>query len=317
MKVILLTGATGFVGQRLYPALIEAGYTVRCTSRDPVRAADKHPDRTWVRLDVDEVDSIVQALQGVDGVIYLVHGLASGPGYEERERTAARAFAEQSDLAGVQRIVYLGGVEPVGVPSVHLQSRLATGRILRAGPVPTIELRAGMIIGHGSESWQICRDLAVRLPLMLLPKWLDTPSEPVAVDDVVAACVHAIGSGIDSGAYDIPGPEQLSAKDILLRVARLRGNATRTLRVPVLTPHLSSYWLKLVTGADFQVAQQLVEGLRTALISSGPRYWDFMEDFSVTPFDTAAQRALDAGKPSSRRVRALEKALGQLARKHS
>jgi len=316
MKTVLLTGATGFVGQRLHPVLVAAGYDVLCGSRNPDKAAKRFPQRSWLQLNVDDPASVESALKGVDGAIFLVHGLASGTGYEERERVAAETFANLCAQAGVQRVVYLGGVEPMGVPSKHLESRLATGRILRAGKVPAIELRAGMIIGHGSESWQICRDLAVRLPFMLLPKWLDTVSEPVAIQDVLAACCHALGSDVVAGAYDLPGPEQLSAKDILLRVARLRGTATRTLRVPVLTPQLSSYWLKLVTGADFQVAQQLVEGLTAELTSTGPRYWEHMSDFEVTPFDEAALRALDAGRPSSRRVQVLERIMGLLAKKY-
>jgi uncharacterized protein YbjT (DUF2867 family) len=306
-KQILLTGATGFVGRRVYPRLVERGHRVRCGTRRPDEARRRHPDRTWIELDVHRPELVDAALRDVEVVYYLVHEMAAGPGYRERELQAARTLIRAAERAGVERIVYLGGVRPAGTPSEHLDSRLRTGAVLRSGAVPCLELRAAMIVGVGSASWKICRDLATRLPLMLLPTWLSTRSQPVAIDDVVAALVEAATVECTrSMVYDLPGPETLSAKEILLRIARLRGTEPRTLGVPVLTPRLSSYWLKWVTGADYGIARELVEGLRTDLISTQPAFWDRLPEHRLIPFDEAARVALGDEPVGSRRSRALE-----------
>jgi uncharacterized protein YbjT (DUF2867 family) len=290
---VLLTGATGFVGEHVYPALVAAGFTVRCATRDPRAALARHPDREWVRADIEDREQLGAALAGCRAALYLVHAMAGGQGYEERERNAAHLFAEVAARCGLERIVYLGGVAPRGRPSRHLATRLATGEALRAGKVPTFELRASMIIGHGSLSWKIVRDLAVRLPAMVLPRWLATRSEPVAIDDVVAALTEALVLPLErAGIYDLPGPETMSAKEILLRIARLRGHRPITFSVPILSPRLSSYWLKLITGADYYVARQLVEGLSTDLVSSSPEFWVFLPQHQRLSFDDAARRAL-------------------------
>ena len=162
---VLLTGATGFVGNALYPALCAAGFSVRCASRDDIRATQARPERTWVKLDVGDRDTTARALEGCEVAYYLVHGMASeGAGYRRAELRQAEVFAEAAEAAGVHRIIYLGGVSPEEPGSEHLQSRQEVGERLRAGRVPTVELRASMIIGHGSLSWLIVRDLAARLP---------------------------------------------------------------------------------------------------------------------------------------------------------
>jgi uncharacterized protein YbjT (DUF2867 family) len=283
---VLLTGATGFVGGHLYPALVEAGHEVVCASRDPERAARRLPERTWVALDLHRPELVRAALEGIDVVYYLVHSMAEGEGYREREERAARGLRDAAAEAGVRRVVYLGGVEPAGPPSEHLESRLATGRTLREGPVPCIELRAGMIIGAGSASWRICRDLAVRLPFMVLPRWLATRSQPVAIEDVVAALVAAATvPAAASAVYDIPGPEILTAKEILFRIARLHGTAPVSVSVPLLSPRLSSYWVRWVSGADFSIARELVEGLRSDLVARGEPFWTLLPDHRLVPFD--------------------------------
>jgi uncharacterized protein YbjT (DUF2867 family) len=318
MTRILLTGATGFVGGNLYPALVEAGHEVVCASRDPERAARRHPERTWVRVDVNRPETLTEAFAGVDVVYYLVHAMAEGEGYRERELRAAKDVRRAAADAGVLRLVYLGGVEPEGEPSEHLESRLATGRMLRDGAVPCIELRAGMIIGLESESWRICRDLAVRLPFMILPRWLETRSEPIAIEDVVfALCAAATMDGEASAVYDLPGPEILSAKDILFRIAALRGTEPLAVNVPLLTPKLSSYWLKLVTGADFSIARELVEGLKSDLVTRGESFWDRFPDHERVPFDRAAARALSAEPKPPIRLRLLEGLAQRIARSAS
>lgn len=312
---VLVTGATGFVGSRLANALHDAGIPVRCGSRRPAQAAESHPDFDWVAFDLDDSDSIDAALHGARAAVYLVHLMADGEGYAEREREAAATFARLAAANGLERIIYLGGVAPQGPPSKHLQSRLDTGDILRAGSVPTLELRAGMIIGEGSESWKICRDLAARLPFMLLPKWMQSRSTPVAIDDVITGLVTALGLSLEGSAvFDLPGPEVLTAEQILVRAARLRGMEPRTLALPIISPQLSSYWLKLVSGADFVVAQELVHGLVFDLLPTQPSLWERIPGFTPTAFDDAVLSAMkeESGTPSLR-VRLLEAVARRLA----
>jgi uncharacterized protein YbjT (DUF2867 family) len=315
--IVLLTGATGFVGSHLQSRLVAAGFAVRCATRDPDRARGAHPEVEWVELDSNRSETLEPAMRGVQAAVFLIHGMGGGPGYEERESLSAKLFAAAAFRAGLERIVYLGGVEPRGVPSRHLKSRLVTGQILRSGPVPVFELRASMIIGKGSISWQIVRDLAARLPAMLLPRWLATRSQPVAVDDVVDAIVAALILPLDTaGPYDLPGPETLTAKDILFRIAALRGRRPLALSVPILTPRLSSYWLQFVTGADYQVARELVEGLSSDLVASGRDFWTLMPGHRLVSFDDAARRAMagDEGSPA-RRTRLFEWAVSIVSRR--
>jgi uncharacterized protein YbjT (DUF2867 family) len=172
-KRILLTGATGFVGQYLYPALVAAGFEVRCATRKPQEARKRFPGRDWVEFDVERPETIGAALSNCAHAFYLIHGMAGGGDYPEREARSARNFLCAAREAGTQRVIYLGGVLPASSrPSKHLASRQRTGEILRSGDVDTIELRAAMIIGEGSTSWTMVRDLAARLPAMVLPRWL-------------------------------------------------------------------------------------------------------------------------------------------------
>ncbi len=272
---VLLTGASGFIGRNLHGPLTAAGLEVRCLARDPAAARRRWPDRTWVGGDVGVPASLAPALEGCATAYYLVHGMGSGaPGWEDEEVRWAEEFAEAAGAAGVRRLVYLGGVAPRGEPSAHLRSRLATGQVLRSGPVPCLELRAGMIVGAGSASWTIVRDLAARLPAMVLPAWLAHRSEPVAVDDVLAALVAAAGLALpESTCWDIPGPEPLTGKEILLRVAAVLGRRPLLLDIPLVTPRLSSHWIRLVTRADHAVARELVEGLTSDLLAARPGYW--------------------------------------------
>lgn len=317
-RKILLTGATGFVGRHVREALEATSAEVRCGSRDPERAARRVPDATWCRVDVNDEDSLRAALKGCDAAIYLVHSMGSTDDYATEERRAAERFADACVEAGVERVVYLGGVAPAGEPSVHLASRIETGRMLRERCPGVVELRAAMVIGAGSESWRICRDLAVRLPLMVLPKWLQTRSYPVAIEDVVAAIVHAaLADAPDlAGCYDLPGPECLSAEEILRRIARLRGIDPVTIPVPLLSPSLSSYWLKLVSGANYDVARELVQGLTEDLLPTCPLYWDRMPDHELIPFDEAAARALEHEEPLPISTRWLETTIRRLARRY-
>jgi uncharacterized protein YbjT (DUF2867 family) len=290
---VLLTGATGFVGRNLFPMLCERGYEVVSATRSPERARLAFPDREFRRLDVTDADSALAALEGCQVAFYLVHGMAGGAGYEEVERQSARAFSEAAERAGVSRIIYLGGIRPRGPISRHLSSRLHVGEILRAGRVPTLELQASMIIGGGSESWRIVRDLAARLPFMLLPRWLDHQSQPIGIDDVTYALARSLDLPLPgSQALALPGPEVLSARDIILRTARLLGSEPLALRVPVVTPKLSSYWITFVTRADQRISEELVEGLLSDLVSEDDGFWRLVPEYTRTSFDDAARAAL-------------------------
>jgi uncharacterized protein YbjT (DUF2867 family) len=314
---VLLTGATGFVGANVRAALARTPTSVRCSSRNPKAAAKRYPDAEWCRLDVTDPSSIREAVAGCDSAIYLVHSMSNTPNYADEERQAAEAFAAACTDAGVKRIVYLGGVAPSGPPSVHLKSRIETGRILRTQAPGVVELRAAMVIGHGSESWRICRDLATRLPLMVLPRWLRTRSCPVAIRDVVAAISHAALDDSEElpGCYDVPGPECISAEAILRRIAHLRGIEPVTFRVPVLSPRLSSYWLKLVTAADYGLARELIEGLTSDLLPSCPIYWERMDGYELQPFDDAAVEAF-SHEALDRKTKMLEATMRLIARRY-
>ncbi len=288
----LVTGATGFVGRALVPALVGVGDEVRAgTRRLP---ASSNEAFRWVHCDIASRSSLASALAGVDCAYYLVHGMGSGnPDYSKAESDAAHAFADEAARAGCRRVVYLGGVAPAVAPSKHLASRLRVGEILRAGAVPALELRAAMIVGEGGASWQIVRDLAARLPVMILPRWLESKSCPVALDDVVRALVDARTVPLaESAWFDLPGPEVLSGREILLRVAALRGRRLRTLRVPVLTPALSAMWLRLVTRTDYQIARELVMGLTGDLVPRDARYWEITAHGPLCTFDEAAREAI-------------------------
>ncbi len=293
---IFLSGATGFIGQNLYPALLEAGCEIQCLTRDPNKAARRWPERHWVQGDIGEPSSLPSAMTGCEVAYYLVHGMGSNrPGWAEEELRWARDFAQAAQVAGVRRIIYLGGVAPQGSPSEHLLARLRTGEVLRAGPVPCLELRAGMIIGAGSTSWTIVRDLAARLPAMVLPAWLAHRSEPVAVTDVVAALVAGLHLDLPASAWwDIPGPAALSGTEVLLGIAAVLERRPILLKVPFVTPGLSAHWIRLVTRADYTVARELVEGLTSDLVATRPGFWEAAGLPVPMSLETAARQAFAA-----------------------
>ncbi|HXH37053.1 MAG TPA: NAD(P)H-binding protein, partial [Thermoanaerobaculia bacterium] len=240
MPSVLLTGASGFVGRRVHPPLVQSGWSVRCLTRDAGKARSALPDRDWVQGDVRDPASLERAFDGCEAALYLVHEMGATHDFAEREAEAAGTFARSARAAGLARIIYLGGVLPArgSAASEHLRSRARVGEILRSAAVPVLELRASMIVGPGSLSYVIVRDLAVRLPFMILPRWLDSRTEPVAIDDVLIALVRALAIPLAGpAAFDLPGPEVLSGREILLRTAAALGlRRPLFVRVPVLTP---------------------------------------------------------------------------------
>ncbi|MEW2219740.1 SDR family oxidoreductase [Streptomyces sp. NPDC006990] len=270
----LVTGATGYIGGRLVPELLDAGYAVRCLARSPEKLRD-HPWADRVEVvggDLTDRGPTAAALRGIDVAYYLVHSLGTGSGFEETDRMAARLFAEEARTAGVRRIVYLGGLAPAGVDerelSPHLRSRAEVGRILLESGVPTAVLRAAVIIGSGSASFEMLRYLTERLPLMVTPSWVRTRIQPIAVRDVLRYLVAAaaLPTGLNR-TFDIGGPDVLTYRDMMLRYASVAGLPRRLiLPVPVLTPGLSSHWIGLVTPVPPAVARPLAESLRHEVV---------------------------------------------------
>jgi len=299
---LLLTGATGFVGGAVRSALEAAGWRVRCLTRDVARASIHQPELEWVEGDVGDQASCSVALSGCRAALYLVHGIGEGADYHRHEVRAAETFSKAAALAGVERIVYLGGVAPTGAASDHLRSRLDVGETLRAGSVKTIELRASMIVGHGSLSWLIVRDLAARLPFMVLPRWLKSRTQPVAIEDVVVALVQSLELPLTASTwFDIPGPVTLSGKEILEETARVMGLAQpRMIEVPLLSPRLSSLWVRFVTRAQWSVAREVVIGLTEDLLAQDDRFWQLIAHPHRLSFADAARHALEAERRDSR-----------------
>lgn len=246
-RKVLLVGATGFVGRHLRPVLRNAGFDLVCGTRDTSGRVSEEGLR-WVSMDVETGDGLEEALEGCDAAFYLYHGMDGGGDYVRRERTAAENFRDAASRVGVTRVVYMGGVQPSGEPSKHLASRLETGRILRDGPVDTVEVRAAMVIGEGSTSWRIVRDLSARLPAMALPSWLKNRSMPILID------------------------------------------------VPAPFPGLSSLWVRLVSGADYEVVKELVQGLTSDLMPTEEIVWTRIPGPGATPLDEAIALVVEDGK---------------------
>jgi uncharacterized protein YbjT (DUF2867 family) len=294
-RTALVTGATGFIGGRLANALADDGWQVRALVRDRGRAGEL-AERGIELIDGDVLDaeSLRGAGDGLEVAYYLVHGMGRGGegDFEEREREAARNFAEMAKREGVERVVYLGGLgdQP---RSKHLRSRVQTAEILREHGPPLTYFRAAMVVGARSESYRTLRYLVQRLPAMIAPSWLSTPTQPIAVDDVIAYLKKAPDLPESTGReIQIGGPDVLSYGDMLDRMAHaLKTNPRPRVPVPLLTPWLSSLWIGLVTPVDAGVARPLIEGLSTPTTVTDP---SGAEPFGIEPmsFAEALRRAL-------------------------
>jgi uncharacterized protein YbjT (DUF2867 family) len=293
---VLLTGATGYIGGRLLRRLEEGGRPVRCLARDPERVATSRATTEVVRGDCLDEASLGQALADVHTAYYLVHSMAAGSGFAERDRQAATNFGRAASRAGVRRIIYLGGLaDDIGSLSTHLRSRAETGAALRRSGVPVIEFRASIVIGAGSLSFEMIRALVERLPAMVCPRWVSTLTQPIAVDDVLAYLTAALDLPEDGDRiFEIGGLEVVSYGDMMREYARARGLRRLLLPVPVLTPHLSGLWLALVAPAQARIGRALVESLRnpTVVHSTAARV-----AFSIEPMPLrdAIAKAIDDG----------------------
>ncbi|SDL93141.1 Uncharacterized conserved protein YbjT, contains NAD(P)-binding and DUF2867 domains [Halogranum gelatinilyticum] len=288
---VLVTGATGFVGSRLVPALLDANHEVTVLVRDAGRYTGPAAARV-VEGDLLEPGSFDAALD-VDAAYYLVHSMQSGGDFEDRDRRAARNFSAAASTAGVDRVVYLGGLgSERDRLSEHLKSRREVEHILADGDYALTTLRAAIIVGKGSAGFEMVRQLAKRLPLMVTPKWVDTECQPIAIDDVVAYLVGVLDVPETAGeTYEIGGPDVLTYGEMLQKTGEQMGYRPLIVAVPVLTPRLSAYWVDLVTDVPKGVARPLIEGLRNPVVVNDDRICDLVP-VELTPFDVAVSRAL-------------------------
>jgi uncharacterized protein YbjT (DUF2867 family) len=262
---ILLTGATGYVGGRLLTQLVSRGCRVRCLARNPAHLLQRVPAGVEVVAgDVTDRDSLMAALREVDAAFYLVHAMGDASGFEARERAGAGCFAEAARASGVRRIIYLGGLgDETTDLSPHLRSRQEVGRVLRESGVPTIELRASIVIGSGSLSFELVRALTEHLPIMITPRWVSVLAQPIGIQDLLAYLIEALDVPLEhSAVVEIGGADQVSYLGMMREYARQRGLRRAMIQVPLLTPRLSSLWLGLVTPVYARIGRKLVESIR-------------------------------------------------------
>lgn len=295
---VLVTGATGYVGGRLVPRLLDRGCRVRCLTRDPRRLQG----RSWLsRVEVVAGDVLVQAsleqaLDGVEVAYYLVHSMAGGGAFHHRDLAAATTFGRAAARAGVRRIVYLGGLgDPDSDLSRHLRSRQETGLALRGAGVAVTEFRAAVVVGAGSISFEMIRYLTERLPVMVCPRWVYTRVQPIAIDDLLAYLVAALDEPAgEDRVIEIGGADIVTYGEMMRGYARARGLRRRLQPVPVLTPALSAWWVHLVTPVPSSVARPLVEGLRNETIVRDEVAHALFPAIRPVGYDTAVRRALES-----------------------
>lgn len=293
---VLVTGATGYVGGRLVPRLLEEGHPVRCLVRDPARLQGR-PWFDQVDLtcgDLLRPETLKEAFEGVDTAFFLVHTMQGGEGFHERDLDCARNFAQAARAAGVRRIVYLGalGRSDDGALSKHLRSRQAVADELRAHGPDVLEFRAGVIVGSGSLSFELIRDLTERLPVMICPRWVYTLAQPIAIRDVLSYLVGSIDAEGGSHVVEIGGAQRLSYGDMMMGYAKARGLRRYMIPVPVLTPRLSSYWVHFVTPVPSSIARPLIEGLRNEVVADTREARRLFPHIDPITYDEAVDRAL-------------------------
>lgn len=292
-RLILLTGATGYIGGRLLPALENRGERVRCLARRPSHLVGRTgPQTEMVAGDLCDQSSIENALEGVDTAFYLVHCMGNAGQFEKRDREAAHNFGEKARSAGVRRIIYLGGLTQGDDLSIHLRSRMEVGSILRESGVPTIEFRASVIIGSGSLSFDMVRALVERLPVMITPKWVRSLAQPIAVEDVIQYLLEAVDLPLEGSAvFEIGGADAVSYEGIMQEYARQRGLRRFMIPVPFFSPKAASYWLAFVTPLYFRVGRKLIASVKNDSIVTNPTA---LEVFSVKPkgLEEAITRAI-------------------------
>ena len=310
----LVFGASGYIGTNLTEYLLGEGRRLRATSRNP----DVLEGRGWKDIEILSADalspeSLDPALADIDTAYYLVHSMAAGRSFPDLEAKAARNFAAAAERQQVRRIVYLGGLTPDNPRSTHLRSRQATGEILRSGSVPVTELRAGMIIGPGSAAWEVIRDLVNHLPVMITPRWVSSRSSPIALSNLL--CYLADIADIEEAAgeiYDVAGPDVLTYLEIMRGYGALVGKRPLVIPVPLLSPRLSSYWLRLVTSVPTNIARALIDGLSQDVVARDRRIRELVPQ-QLLGFDAAARAALEAERQHDVPIRWVEGSVARLS----
>ncbi|WP_148615298.1 NAD(P)H-binding protein [Nocardioides rubriscoriae] len=294
MTTVLVTGATGFVGRRLTPVLVARGLEVRAMTRRP---DDYDGPGTPVGGDVGDADSLTAALQGVDVAVYLVHSLDDDD-FERKDAEAAVRFGRVAAECGVRQIVYLGGLGAEDEElSPHLRSRREVETKLAEGGVPVTVLRAAIVVGAGGISWEITRQLVKNLPAMVVPKWVNTRTQPIAVDDVIRYLDGVIGNEAAYGrVLEIGGPEQLTYLEMMQQAAQVMlGRRVPIITVPVLTPSLSSHWIAFVTDVDTTTAKNLIDSMATEVVVTDDSIHELVPGDTI-PYQDAVRQAIEESK---------------------
>lgn len=296
-RTVLVTGATGYIGGRLAPRIVEEGYRVRVLVRSKIRVLSRSwaEDVEIVEGDVQDRGTLAEALSGVDYAYYLIHSMGTGPRFHELDISMAREFGEASRRAGVKRIVYLGGLgDPEADLSKHLRSRQETGQALRESGVPVTEFRAAVIVGSGSISFEMVRYLVERLPVMVCPRWIYSRIQPIAISDLLEYLVAALNVPESAGkTVEIGGKDVTTYKGMMLGYAEARGLQRRIIPVPVLTPRLSSYWVHLVTPIPAGISAPLIDGLRNDIVVTNGLARELFPEIEPRDYGTAAVGVID------------------------
>lgn len=296
MKTVLITGATGFVGRRLLYSLLNEKINIKLLVRNKNKLEYSIVEKCQVyEGDTFNLSVLEESLIGTDVAVYLIHMMGKGRDYEEKERQSAENFRVCCEKAGVKQIIYLGGLGELKDASPHLRSRYITGQILSANPekVKVAWFRAGVILGSGSASFEILRNLVEKLPIMITPRWVNTPTCPIFIDDVIAYLKAAILSDtLIHDKIDI-GMPPMTFKDMMLKTAEVLGLKRLIIGVPVLSPRLSSYWLVLFTPVNFELARELVLGLKSKTVKINDNAEKYFPQIKITPFEVAIKKAIE------------------------
>ena len=279
-RLVLLTGVTGYVGGRLLKILESKNLDIRCLTRRPEALESRVSSQTEVFLgDVTHIDSLERAMAGVDTAYYLVHSMGSDKDFEQQDRQAASTFSQVAKSAGVKRIIYLGGLgNDEEKLSIHLRSRQEVGKILRSSGVQTIEFRASIVIGSGSLSFELIRAITERLPVLITPRWVNVPAQPISIIDLLQYLYDAIDIDFDtSKVFEIGGADRVSYGDLIREYARQRNLKRFIISVPVLTPKLSSMWLGLVTPLYARIGRKLIDSIRSPTVVQDTSASDYFE----------------------------------------
>lgn len=292
---ILLTGATGYIGKRLLPLLLDQGHEVICCVRDKNRFY--YPGKETKNIQLIEVDfldakSVEKIPNDIDAAYYLIHSMSAADNYDELEKISANYFKEKINRTNAKQIIYLSGIVNDKSLSKHLSSRKAVEEILKAGKTPTTTLRAGIIVGSGSASFEIIRDLIHKLPVMITPKWLNTKCQPIAIADVLEFLIRSLLNPITyNESFDIGGPDILTYKEMLLQFAEAKKLKRYIYTLPVMTPKLSSYWLYFITSTSFKLASALVSSMKVEVVCRDNRINNLLNVKPIS-YKQALQRAL-------------------------